>query len=336
MKGKGFIHPRGESGLALMMVMGVLAAVMLLLAHMMMVSQLISKEAYQVSSKLSMRYRAESAAETAFWLHLTDRRLFTNRTLGRDTATEREDEGYDPWMLDGRPHEMDEGATVVYLVSAETPLKVTGLSQLKQGLDASDDADLIEAVDDFINCYQDYVDKDDLVKVNSYEAAEYEAEGFYTLPRDGAMQFKEELYWLPNWRNVINAAVMIVPPRGIQYNTSSNSRPSFFTASDDDFCRLLEIEPESSELEAIHFALQEWNLNGTPVEETLETTLLSQVRNRFSFDEAGLATVAAVAADANRENQAGYRVVREARISSRTFYADRQKECFSIWERLWE
>ena len=214
---------------------------------------------------------------------------------------------------------------------------MTNLSQLKQGLDASDDADLIEAIDDFINCYQDYVDKDDLVKLNSYEASEYEAEGFYTLPRNGAMQFKEELYWLPNWTEVVNAAVMIVPPRGIQYSGSSNnSRPSFFTASDADFCRLLDISPDSAELEAIRYSLQQWNENGTPIEDTLDTTLLSQVRNRFSFDEAGLATVAAVATDANHENQAGYRVVREARISSRTFFADSQKECLSIWERIWE
>ena len=330
------IHPQGESGLALMMVMGVLSAVMLLLAHIMLVSQLISKEAYQVSAKSAMRYRAESAAETAFWLHLTDRRLYSNRTLGRDTTAEREDEGYDPWMLDGRPHEMDEGATAVYLASAETALKVTGLDQLKKGLDASDDADLIEAIDDFINCYQDYVDKDDLVKINSCEASEYAAAGFYSLPRNGAMQFKEELYWLPNWSEVVNAAVMIVPPRGIQYSASSNSRPSFFTASDEDFCRLLDIGPDSVELETIRYALQEWNLNGTPIEDTLDTALLSQVRNRFSFEESGLATVAAVAVDAHRENQAGYRVVREARVGSRTFFADSQKECFSIWERLWE
>jgi len=332
---EAFVHPRRESGLALMMVMGVLASVMLLLAHLMLVSQLISKESYQVSSKLAMRYRAESAAETAFWLHLTDRRLYTNRTLGRDTS-EREEDGFEPWMLDGRPHEMDEGATVVYLATAEPPLKVTALDQLKKGLDASDDADLIEAIDDFINCYEDYVDKDDLVKINSYETKEYAADGFYTLPRNGAMQFREELYWLPNWTQVVNAAVMVVPPRGIQYNTSSNSRPSFFTASDADFCRLLDISPESAELEAIHYTLQEWNQNGTPIEDTLDDPLLSQVRNRFSFDETGLATVAALATDSNRENQAGYRVTREARIGSRTFFSDSHKECFSIWERRWE
>jgi len=328
---------RRESGMALMMVMGVMAAIMLLLAHIMLVSQLISRESYQVTMKESMRYRAESAAETAFWLHLTDRRLFSNRTLGQSTEnTTREDEDFAPWMLDGTPHEMDEGNTVVYLASAENGTQVTNLKQLKDGLDASDDADYLADIDDFISCYEDYIDSDDLVKLNGMETEEYSAAGFYTLPRNGAMQFKQELFWIPNWENIVTGAVMIVPPSGISYTASSNGRPSFFTATDEEFCKYLNIEQDSMELREIREAIDEWNTNKTPIEDSLDIDLLTQVKNRFSFEEAGLAIVAAQATEPNREIEAGYRVIREAKINSKTFFSDTHKECFSIWERYWE
>ena len=337
MEGNMLQRRSAQSGMALMMVMGVLAAIMLLLAHIMLVSQLVSREAFQVTQKESMRYRAESAADTAFWLHLTDRRLFSNRQLGQSTeGTTREDEDFPPWMLDGTPHEMDEGETVVYLASAENGIQVTNLKQLKDGLDASDDADYIADIDDFISCYDDYVDKDDLVKVNGMEKDEYAAEGFYTLPRNNAMQFKQELFWLPNWENVVSGAIMVVPPTGISYTVSSNGRPSFFTATDDDFCRYLNIELDSIELREIREAIDRWNTDFIPIEDSLDIDLLTQVKNRFSFEEAGLACVVAQATEANREIEAGYRVIREAKVNSRTFFSDTHKECFSIWERYWE
>ena len=74
-------RPSDESGVALIMVLGVLAAAMLLIAHLMTVSEILSKEAMVTVRKSELRYQAESAADITYWMYLTDRRLFSSRKL---------------------------------------------------------------------------------------------------------------------------------------------------------------------------------------------------------------------------------------------------------------
>ena len=328
----------GESGMALLMVMGVLSACMLLISHIMLVSGVISRESYMISTKGLLRYQAESAADTAFWMHLTDRRLYSNRTLGQtETDALRENSDFGCWMLDGRPHAFDDGRAYVYLQSAENGLKISSLeNDLKTGLDLADDADLLSEIDQFVNIYKDYVDADDLLNINGFEADDYAAEGFPTLPRNAAMQFKQEFYWLPNWSNIIQEEICIIPPIGISYDFGRNKKPSIFSASDASICARLNIEPGSADLEAIHDALQRWKDDGIALEDSLDIDLLTNIKANFDFTEPGLALVSAQAYDANREIHAGYRVTREAKIGSRTFFADNDKECLSIWDRRWE
>lgn len=326
-----------ENGMALLMVLGVLAATMLLIAHMMLITQVLSKEAYMVARKGLLRYQAESAADTAFWMHLTDRRLFSDRKLGQTADnSSREDADFPPWMLDGRPHEFDDGLCYVYLASGENGTRAGKFDALKTGLDASDDADIIQEIDEFNDAYKDYVDADDLIQLNGYEADDYIAAGFPTLPRNGEMEFRAELYWLPNWQNVLTQEISIIPPPGISYNFGNNAKPSFFSATEEQLCQYLDIDPGSAELAEVLQALKEWHENGTPLEETLDLDLLTKVENNFNFTEAGLAIVNARAYDPAREIHAGYRVTREAKISSRSFFADSARECLSIWERRWE
>lgn len=324
--------------MALLMVMGVLSACMLLISHIMLVSSIISKESYMISTKGLLRYQAESAAETAFWMHLTDRRLYSNRTLGQsETDALRENSDFGCWMLDGRPHEFDDGRAYVYLQSAENGIKTSSLeNDLKSGLDLADDANLLAEIDDFIAAYKDYTDADDLLNINGYEADDYAAAGFPTLPRNATMQFKQEFFWLPDWNNVIQEEICIIPPLGISYDFGKGKKPSIFSASDSMICSRLDIDYGSTELETIHEALRQWREDGISLEDSLDVDLLTKVKAAFDFNEPGLALVEALAYDQNREIHAGYRVTREAKIGSRTFFADTQKECLSIWERRWE
>ena len=327
-----------ESGMALLMVMGVLSACMLLISHMMLVSGVISKESYMISTKGLLRYQAESVAETAFWMHLTDRRLYSNRTLGQsENDALRENSDFGCWMLDGQPHPFDDGRAVAYLQSAENGVKVSSLeNDLKVGLDLADDADLLAEIDDFVAAYKDYTDADDLLNINGFEADDYAAEGFPTLPRNAAMQFKQELYWLPNWHNVIQEEICIIPPTGIAYNFGRGKKPSLFAASDAAICARLDIASDSADLDAIHEALRRWREESVALEDSLDIDLLTKIKANFDFTEPGLALVCAQAYDPNREIHAGYRVTREAKVGSRTFFADDHKECLSIWDRRWE
>lgn len=327
-----------ESGMALLMVMGVLSACMLLISHIMLVSSVISKESYMISTKGLLRYQAESAAETAFWMHLTDRRLYSNRTLGQgETDALRENSDFGCWMLDGRPHPFDDDRVYVYLQSAENGLKPSSLeNDLKMGYDLADDADHIAEIDQFVAAYKDYIDEDDLLNINGYEADDYASAGFPTLPRNAPMQFKQEFFWLPDWNYIIREEICIIPPLGVTYDFGRNKKPSIFSASDASICARLNIAPGSSELDSIHEALQRWKDDGTALEDSLDIDLLTTIKSHFDFNEPGLALVVAQAYDANREIHAGYRVTREAKIGSRTFFADTDKECLSIWDRRWE
>ncbi len=326
-----------ERGMALVMVMGVLATVMLLVSHLMTVSELVSRESYAVSSKGLLRYRAESAAETAYWMHLTDRRLFTDRTLGQ-TADDDERVSWDfpPWMLDGRPHLMDEERTCVTLASGENGLIKKNLTtQLKSGRSAVDDADYLVAVDEFAAALTDYEDADDLRGLNGYEEEDYAADGFPTLPRNGSMQFKAELYWLPGWQEVITREIATLPPSGISYTYRNSGRTSIYSATQEEVADKLDLDMEDADVLDVMDALRRWKEEGIPLDDSLDATLLISLRSNFSFDEAGVALLEAQAYDGQRELMAGYRIVREAKISSRTFFADKQKECLSIWERKW-
>ncbi len=326
-----------ERGMALVMVMGVLATVMLLVSHLMTVSELVSRESYAVSSKGLLRYRAESAAETAYWMHLTDRRLFTDRTLGQ-TADDDDRVSWDfpPWMLDGRPHLMDEERTCATLASGENGLIKKNLTtQLKSGRSAVDDADYLVAVDEFAAALTDYEDADDLRGLNGYEEEDYAADGFPTLPRNGSMQFKAELYWLPGWQEVITREIATLPPSGISYTYRNSGRTSIYSATQEEVADKLDLDMEDADVLDVMDALRRWKEEGIPLDDSLDATLLISLRSNFSFDEAGVALLEAQAYDGQRELMAGYRVVREAKISSRTFFADKQKECLSIWERKW-
>lgn len=328
---------RGQRGMALVMVMGVLATVMLLVSHLMTVSELVSRESYAVSAKGLLRYRAESAAETAYWLHLTDRRLFSDRMLGQ-TADDDDRVSWDfpPWMLDGRPHLMDEERTCVTLTSGENGINKKNLSsQLKSGRNAVDDADYLVAVDEFAAALADYEDSNDLRSLNGYERDDYAADGFPTLPRNGTMEFKAEFYWLPGWQEVINREIATLPPSGISYTYKDSGRTSIYAATQAEIAEKLGLDEDDVEVLEVMEALRRWREDGIPLDDTLDATLLISLQSDFTFAEAGVALLESQAYDGQRELMAGYRIVREAKISSRTFFADKKKECLCIWERKW-
>ena len=326
---------KDQDGVALIMVLGVLSVCMLLIAHILLVSEVIGREALVVTRKSRLRYQAESAADTSFWMHLVDRRLFSNRRLGQREEDElRISQNFPPWMLDRRPHRFDNGLVTTWLSSAEEVFKVSEPDSLRNNI-AEDEADLLAEVDTFLDILGDYIDADDLHKLNGMEADQYEAEGFPTLPRNAAMEFKAEIYWLPGWRKVIPGEIAVVPPPGLSYPTTSrNARPSFFSASEETIKNRLDLT--ESELEEVRYARQQWQEDGTPLEEVLSTELWSRVLGAFNFTETNLAQIMAVATEPDRSMQTSYRIIREANMSKATCYSDKKLQTLAIWERMLE
>lgn len=319
-----------QRGMALMLVLGVLATVLLLVAHLMTVAEIIAKESKVATLRSEMRYQAESAADTGFWMLLTDRRLFANRRLGQSLETREAVSDFEPWMVDRRAHAFDDDSCHVYLQAAEQAFIITKPEALKDAV-APDDQEKLDEISTFIDVLNDYTDRDDLKKLYGMESDDYAADGFPTLPRNNAMQFREELYWLPNWQNCVIGEVSIIPPRNINYVMGKN-KPSFFSASEEYVKQVLDLS--DAEWEAIERAREEWVNNGTPLEESLDAALYQTILGAFNFNEADLAAISAVShAPADPRIRLHYRIIREVKINSGSIFSDRDQETFSIWER---
>lgn len=326
---------KNQEGVALIMVLGVLAVSMLLISHLMLVSEIIGREALVVSRKSKLRYQAESVADTSYWMHLTDKRIFNNRRLGQRQEDElRSSYDFEPWMLDRRPHLFDNGLAVSYLSSAEDGFKITEAESLRNNIPIDDEYALNE-LDTFLDILGDYIDTDDLHKLNGMEEEHYAAEGFPTLPRNGELEFKAEIYWLPNWRNVIPGEIAVLPPPGLAYpSTSRNAKPSFFSASEENIKVILDLSDD--EMEEIREARTAWQNDAVPLDESLSTELWSRVNSSFNFIESNLACITALAYEIDLSWRTSYRIIRETNMSRASCYSDRKQETLAIWERIIE
>ena len=79
-------------------------------------------------------------------------------------------------------------------------IDVSGNNPTRQLSFATTDSDKKEQLEKLSNRLNDYVDADDLVRLDSLEATGYENRKLFNLPRNRAMQFKEELRWIPGFK----------------------------------------------------------------------------------------------------------------------------------------
>ena len=318
-----------ESGVALIMVLGVLAAAMLLIAHLMTVSEILSKEALVTVRKSELRYQAESAADITYWMYLTDRRLFNNRKLGQSATDElRADKDFPPWMQDRRPHEFDDGKVVTYLSSGSDGFDYRFPERLKTNID-SDNSDYNDLVDEFAAILTDYKDSDDLRQLNGMEQPEYEALGFPTLPRNAAPQYRAEIYWIPGWSEVIPGEVALIPPKGVTFN-SQEQKPSFYSASPNLLYSKLDVDED--EMNAILEARQLWEDEGTELKDNLSTELFSKVSNACNFSESEIVLVTSAAYSPDKDFRTILRFYRLADANGQNFHSDRHKQTLMLLE----
>ena len=342
-------HPSGEDGMALLLVLAVLAATTILAAHMMLVSETVAKDAKVAALTDELRFQAESAADMGLWMHLTDRRLFTDRTLGNDLTDRDATSDFEPWMMDRREHLLYDDTCQVFIGDAVKSISVDNIDSVKTGID-DEDTDSLDAANEFIDIYKDYTDNNDLTNLYGKEADDYAEEGYNTLPRNNPMQFRAEIYWLENWQNVVTGEITIIPPQGISMDngsssssnnrqgrttttnsSSSSSKISFFTATEQDFINQL-TDLSDANLQAILDAREAWMIDATPLSDSLDADLLYNIKSKFSFTESNYAEITATATDPTGEIRVIRTVTREVNMSSTSIFADKAKETLSIWE----
>lgn len=318
----------GERGMAIVMVLGVVAVVLLMVVHAMTICEVIGRDSYTTASRTELKYQAESAADHAFWLHLTDRRMFPTRNLGTDDVA-RDSYDLEPWMADRREHRVFDRNCYVYISTVEKTVRLDSLESFKANVTA-DDTEQLELIDDFLDVLEDYTDADSLARLYGKESGDYENEGYAALPRNAGMQFAEEVFWIDGWQDVVKSEVTIVPPKGKSLDT--NSKTSFFSASPYEIQSALDLSDD--ELQNVLDARDNWIADGTSLEESLSSDLYANILMKFNFRESNVAEYIVSAATDNGEMRVIYDNVREVNFSRSTIYADSEHQALSIWKRI--
>lgn len=313
------------------MVLGVLAVTLLLVVHVMTICEVISRDAYASTKRLELRYQAESGADHAFWMHLTDRRLFPSRKLGVDSESRLGDSDFEPWMADRRMHELFEDNCQAYIDTIERTISPDKPDSFKKNVDV-DDTEKLEIIEDFLDVLGDYTDTDSLTKLAGKEEDEYAQEGLRSMPRNGSLQFAEEIFWLEGWTDVVPGEMTMIPPKG--KTIAANAKPSFFSASAADFQSALDLS--DSEVEEVIRARDEWIKSGTLISDSLDSALYINIQGAFSFQESDYVCFVVSSATAEGDIRILHKAVREVNMSKSSIYADSAQQSFSIWRRtIW-
>ena len=126
------------------------------------------------------------------------------------------------------------------------------------------------------------------------EESDYEALDMKPLPRNGTIQFREELLYIPGFRELmpvdkdgILSSVRLIPPEN---TVTISGNPSLLTATKQEIMNYCNIDDED-ELEAIMEAIREWKTEKVPLSDgSLDPLLLGRLNN-LPRNESGIYTV---------------------------------------------
>ena len=285
-----------ESGSALIAVLCLVFVAGLLVAAVLAMSKYSS---FTLAAHLALQksmYVNEGAAARIQFLLAADRSLYPVAQPGRTAYSDYET---DRFFADGVVHVMDYyGTPVEFTITDARSGFALGSNSYARVLNTISSSDpLNTALADTITTLSagitDYVDSEDSVTTGGYEDADYEALGMSPLPRNGAVQFREELAWIPGLTAMFPtdkggrlSSVRLVPPSGLRI---PGGNPSLFTA---DRLTLKTYCPdlEDAELDQVLEALDVYKRERVLLSDQLDVLLLPRL-DGLSWEESGVYTV---------------------------------------------
>lgn len=276
-----------ESGIALITMLGVMAIVTVLTASVVAISQTQRlKTATLVDTSIGI-YSSESCANEAIW------RILHNK---KATAKIEVEEGH--LQADGKLHEFEVNNRRFELrvFDLYSGISLNSLSQShtlgflnrhykNQGI-------MLENLAIFKNSLNDYIDSDNILRNNSLEKAGYQQINLTPLPRNGLMQYREELLWIPYSEDFItpdeNGVLTMINPITNNY---SNNPPHLLSSP----MSLIKMKANLSDTEAefTTLALQKMRDEGLDFSSAFQgfLSLKTKLQNEFSLTESGAYTI---------------------------------------------
>ncbi|OGV60314.1 MAG: hypothetical protein A2X45_06460 [Lentisphaerae bacterium GWF2_50_93] len=287
---------RDERGAALIAVLCFVVLVALLTASAVTLSQVGSYTSRTFADRSISAYISEGAAARVQWLVIADKKKFTSRILGE---TEYAAEVQERFMADGVQHKID-----YYGIEIDVMI-----NDMASGYDISDDNpsrqlesfknmfydndEMQKDFNVFIDCLKDYTDADDFPQLNGKERTDYERLGLYPLPRNGKMQFREEIMLIPDFDKFFQpdmfgrlTSFKIISPPTMPRIGQGNS---FFSASKDVI--MSKCSFSSVQADKVMEARNQWINERIPLNQTLDLGILGTLKGAFSFNESGFFTI---------------------------------------------
>ena len=285
---------RCENGSALVAVLCLLLTGGIITTAVLALSKTGTFTVYAHLERQKSMFVAEGVATRVQYLYAADLHLHTSEKLGETDYTEYD---YDRFLCDGVKHVIDYYGekvqfTITDTISGEDVAQDISAT-LNKFINDDTDTDVQETVTKFGNYLRDYIDTDDTVRDDSWEATDYEDAGLKPLPRNSALQFREELTLIPEFFKLYSmdkdgrmSNIRLVQLKGCPETTG---KPSLFTATAQMVKNYCDIEEEK--VPEVMDALNAWKRDRTLLSDTLDDELLSKLKSSFATSESGLLTV---------------------------------------------
>ena len=283
---------REKYGFALISTLALLVVLSLLIASAVALTQYLTAEVDTFDGINRSYYTAESAVNRAVVLLKQDRDKHSSRSLERNIGLTGDQERF---LADGRIHRLDiyGQSVVVRIFDAMRGIDVSGNNPSRQLSFAAADSGRKEQLAKLSNRLNDYVDADDLVRLDSLETAGYEGRSLFNLPRNRPLQFREELRWIPGFKK--------------QYPVSDDGYWNCFRLIAPDKLRMLSGRPNlystplsvllercaisERDADVLKNSFEQWQTSGKELAQTLPPTLYAKLKSYFSTMESGVYTV---------------------------------------------
>ena len=287
-----------EDGSALILALGMVVLVSLLGISIVTVSQMTDKLSKTVTDRARAAYSAEDSLDMMIWLLNADIKKHPNRNLG---GAVKEDDA-PRVMCDGtkRTRKLPSGwRSSVLITDAVAGYDISGANPIaylkRREKEFEEDEQLLLEYKLCLNNLRDYVDSNDFTQLTGgMERDGYDALGLAPLPRNGPLEYRDEILWIPGFERFLSvdsygrlSNIRIIAPHGMR---SLRGKPNFFTADKSQIQSMTGID--EGQLATVMNAIDVWRKNpaGGAFSDGLSTDLSSSLRRRYSFRESGCYT----------------------------------------------
>ena len=287
-------HNSAENGSALVAVLCLLLTGGVITAAVLSLSKVGTFTVYAHIERQKSMFVAEGVATRVQYLYAADLQLHSSEKLGETDYSEYD---YDRFLCDGVKHVIDYYGEKVQFTITDTiggeDVAQDSNATLNKLITEDTDSDVEENVTRFKALLSDYIDSDDTARDDSWETTDYEDAGLKPLPRNAALQFREELTLIPDFFKLYSmdkdgrlSNIRLIPPAG---SPATTGKPSLFTATPQMIQNYCGIEEEK--VPEVMDALNAWKNERTLLSETLDDELLTKLKNNLATTESGLLTV---------------------------------------------